>query len=61
MEEKTASVEKDKDDSPIMSLSEKVIVKSQSKFKILAVLLLNTIYYCNLIYDKNTVNKANIS
>ena len=57
MEENTASVEKDKDDSPIMSLSEKVIVKSQSKFKIWAVLLLNTIYmrYCNLFYDKHRV------
>ena len=55
MEEKTASVEKDKDDIPIMSLSEKVIVKSQSKFKIWAVLLMNTIYYCNFFYDKHRV------
>ena len=49
MEENTASVEKDKDDSPIMSLSEKVVVKSQSKFKIWAVLLLNIMYYCKLL------------
>lgn len=55
MEENTASVEKDKDDSPIMSLSEKVIVKSQSRFKNWAVRLLNTIYYCKLLYDKYRV------
>ena len=61
MEENTAFVEKDKDDSSIVSLSEKVVVKSQSKFKISAVLLFNTIYYCNFFYDKHRVNKANIS